>query len=137
MEYNEENLKLVSDAIVKNLTPDLIPIKWRKRNSTNPMFGHCHTSSACLQKMFTTKELNLYRAQDWSDIWHWWVVDTTGKIIDLTSDQYYSIGKEPPYKSGEKASMLGFAYRTRTLELLDRVKKDLNGYKNIYDNFAK
>jgi len=55
IEYNEQNLKLVSDLIVKNLTPDLIPVKWRQRNSVNPMFGHCHTAAACLQKVFTTK----------------------------------------------------------------------------------
>lgn len=125
MIYNEENLEKVSKAILNNLTPDLIPVKWRQRNSINPMFGHCHTASACLQKVFGTKELKLYRAQDWADIWHWWAVDNSGKIIDLTSDQYYSMGKEPPYDAGEKASMLGFSYRTRTLELLEKVKKEL------------
>ena len=96
IEYNEENLKLVSDLIVKNLTPDLIPVKWRQRNSVNPMFGHCHTASACLQKIFTTKELKLYRAQDQQDIWHWWAVDNSGKLIDLTSKQYTDWNKEPP-----------------------------------------
>ena len=101
MEYNEENLKLVSDAIVKNLTPDLLPVKWIK----------------------------LYRAQDDNEIWHWWCLDINENLIDLTSDQYYSLGKEPPYDRGEKSSMLGFAYRTRTLELLERVKKEL-GIKN-------
>tara|TARA_Y100000389_G_scaffold198600_1_gene235407 strand:+ start:713 stop:1099 length:387 start_codon:yes stop_codon:yes gene_type:complete len=126
MEYNEENLKLVSDAIVKNLTPDLIPVKWRQRNSINLMFGHCHHSSACLQKVFTTKKIKLYRALDPNDVWHWWCVDINDKLIDLTADQYYSLGKEPPYDKGEKASMLGFAYRKRTLELLERVKKNLS-----------
>ena len=126
MTYNEENLKLVSDAIVKNLTPDLIPKKWRQRNSINPMFGHCHTAAACLQKVFGTKTIKLYRALDDNDIWHWWAVDVDGKLIDLTADQYYSVGKEPPYERGEKTGMLGFAYRTRTLELLDRVKKQLD-----------
>jgi len=126
MIYNKENLEKVSEAILNNLTPDLIPAKWRQKNSINPMFGHCHTASACLQKVFGTKELKLYRAQDWAEIWHWWAVDNSGKIIDLTSDQYYSMGKEPPYDVGEKASMLGFSYRTRTLELLERVKKELD-----------
>ncbi len=125
MTYNEENLKLVSDLIVKNLTPDLIPVKWRQRNSINPMFGHCHTASACLQKIFTTKELKLYRAQDQQDIWHWWAVDNDGMVIDLTKSQYTSIGKTPTYTNGEKSSMLGFAYRTRVLELCDRVDKEL------------
>ena len=125
MIYNEENLGKVSKAILNNLTPDLIPVKWRQRNSINPMFGHCHTASACLQKVFGTKELKLYRAQDWAEIWHWCAVDNSGKIVDLTADQYYSMGKEPPYDDGQKASMLGFSYRTRTLELLERVKKEL------------
>jgi len=126
MNYNEENLKLVSESIVNNLTPDLIPKKWRQRNSTNPMFGHCHTAAACLQKVFGTKTIKLHRALDDNDIWHWWAVDVDGKLIDLTADQYYSVGKEPPYERGEKSGMLGFAYRTRTLELLDRVKKELD-----------
>ena len=38
MIYNEENLKLVSDAIVQNLTQDLVAVKFRKRNETNRMF---------------------------------------------------------------------------------------------------
>jgi len=126
MKYNEQNLKLVSDLIVKNLTPDLIPRKWRQRNSVNPMFGHCHTAAACLQKIFTTKELKLYRAQDQQEIWHWWVVDNNGKLIDLTSKQYTDWNKEPPYENGQKASMLGFGYRTRVLELLERVKEELD-----------
>ena len=126
MDYNEENLELVSDLILKNLTPDLLPKNMRKRNSINLAFGHCHTASACLQKIFGTKELKLYRAQDWCDIWHWWAVDTNGKIIDLTANQYREWGKEPPYKRGQKASMLGFSYRTRTLELVERVKKELD-----------
>ena len=52
--------------------------------------------------------------------------DKDGKLIDLTVDQYLSIGREPPHKEGQKASMLGFEYRTRTLELLGRVTKELS-----------
>ena len=55
IEYNEENLKLVSDLIVKNLTPDLIPVKWRQRNSVNPMFGHCHTAVGLFTESFYNK----------------------------------------------------------------------------------
>lgn len=126
MEYNENNLKMVSDIIVKNLTPDLLPKKWVERNSTNPMFGHCHTSSACLQKIFGSKNIKLYRAIDDEDIWHWWAVDKEGKRIDLTADQYYSVGRTPPYDAGEKSSMLGFGYRTRVLQLLDKVSNELS-----------
>ena len=91
MIYNEKNLKLVSDAIVQNLTPDLVAVKFRKRNETNRMFGHCYHASACLQKIFGTKEIKLYRAVDFSETYHWWAKDNNEKVIDLTADQYYSI----------------------------------------------
>lgn len=126
MDYNEQNLKLVSEIIVKNLTPDLLPKKWVERNSTNPMFGHCHTASACLQKVFNSKMIKLYRSLDDEGIWHWWAVDNENKIIDLTADQYYSVGRKPPYESGSKASMMGFDYKKRVQELLGRVTKELS-----------
>ena len=125
MEYNENNLKMVSDIIVKNLTPDLLPKKWVERNSTNPMFGHCHTASGCLQKIFGTKAIKLYRALDDEGIYHWWAVDKEGQRIDLTVDQYYSTGRKPPHESGTKSGMLGFEYRKRVLTLLDKVLKQL------------
>jgi hypothetical protein len=124
MEYNEQNLKIVSDMIMKNLTTDLLPKKWIARNASNPTFGHCHTASACLQKIFGSKNIKLYRGHD-GEIYHWWAVDKDGMRIDLTADQYYSVGKKPPYDVGEKSSMLGFAYRTRTMTLLDKVTNDL------------
>ena len=82
MIYNEENLKLVSDAIVQNLTPDLVAVKFRKKNETNRMFGHCYHASACLQKIFGTKEIKLYRAVDFSETYHWWAKDNDEKVID-------------------------------------------------------
>jgi len=126
MEYNDQNLKLVISIIKNNLTPDLLPKKWVERNSTNPMFGHCHTASACLQKVFGSKNIKLRRALDDEGIWHWWVVDKDDNLIDITADQYYSQGRKPPYESGEKATTLGFEYRTRVQTLLGRVTKELS-----------
>jgi hypothetical protein len=126
--YDKENLEGVSKIIVDNLTPDLLPKKWRKRNSITPMFGHCHTASACLQKVFGTKNIKLYRAKDDEDIWHWWCVDANGKRIDLTADQYYNVGRTPPYEQGEKASILGWGYKKRVHELFDIVK-------HLFDSF--
>ena len=39
MDYNDENLEIVSQAIRNNLTPDLLPKKWVQRNASNPMFN--------------------------------------------------------------------------------------------------
>jgi hypothetical protein len=123
--YNEDNLKLASFYIYKHLTPNLLPKKWVERNASNPLFGHCHTASACLQKLFGSKNIKLYRGLDDEGIWHWWVVTVEGKRIDLTADQYYSQGRVPPYESGTKASMLGFDYRKRVYKLMEVVKADL------------
>ena len=125
LEYNEINLNMVTKVIVNNLTPDLLPKKWIERNKNNPMFGHCHTSSACLQKIFGTKQLKLNRALDDEGIWHWWCVDNNQNIIDITGNQYYSENRTPPYKDGQKASMLGFEYRKRVTKLMNRVQEVL------------
>ena len=125
LEYTPDNLKLVSELILNNLTPDLLPKKWVRRNESNPMFGHCHTASGCLQKIFGTKVIKLYRAIDDEGIYHWWAVDKDGHLIDLTSDQYYSTGRKPPHENGVKSGMLGFGYRDKVLTLLDKVLKQL------------
>ena len=126
MDYNEENLKLVTNVIRNNLTSDLLPKKWIERNRFNPTFGHCHTASACLQQIFGSKILRLHRGLDDEGIWHWWAVDKEGVIIDITHEQYTSRNKKPPYHVGEKASMLGFDYRKRVFKLLDKVTKELS-----------
>ena len=128
MEFNEENLKKVCELIKQNLTPDLLPKKWREKNSTNPTYGHCHTASGCLYKIFGPKAVNMYRGFD-GEIYHWWVQDKQGTIIDLTSEQYTSIGKNPPYDKAEKAGLLGFEYKKKVLKLYDRVIAELSGNK--------
>ena len=132
-EYNGNNLDKACQIIANHLSSDLLPKKWIERNSTNPMFGHCHTASACLQKLFGSKNIKLYRALDDEGIWHWWAQTIDGKRIDITADQYYSEGRTPPYDRGEKAAMLGFAYRERTYKLLAIVRKEflLNGTPTV------
>ena len=128
LEYNEQNLQTVCEAIKRNLTPDLLPKKWITRNESNPTFGHCHNSAGCLYKIFGSKQLSLYRGFD-GEIYHWWVQDKAGNIIDLTSEQYTSIGKLPPYDKAEKSGLLGFDYKKRVLKLYDRVVNELSGNK--------
>lgn len=123
--YNENNLKLVSEIIKNNLTPDLLPKKWVTRNALNPLFGHCHTASGCLQKIFGNKFIKLHRALDNEGIYHWWAVDVNNNIIDITADQYYTTNRKPPYDEGKKMGMLGFDYRKRVIELTNKVAKQL------------
>jgi hypothetical protein len=122
LKYNKTNLRRVSKTIVRNLTPDLLPLKYIVKNSKNPMFGHCHTASGCLYKIFGSQSLHMYRALDPHGIWHWWVVDRERRIIDLTADQYPRKTVTVLYRKGTKSGMLGFAYRKRVLELFERVR---------------
>jgi hypothetical protein len=124
LDFNEENLQKISKLIKDNLTPDLLPKKWVARNSSNPTFGHCHTAAGVLYKIFGSKQVKMYRGFD-GEIYHWWNQDLNGNIIDLTSEQYTSIGKTPPYDVGEKAGMLGFDYRKRVDKLFERVNSKL------------
>ena len=114
LEYNKNNRDKVIDIIKDKLTSDLLPKKWVNRNKGNRMFGHCHNASATFKKIFG-KQVELRRALDDDGIWHWWCVDKDNNIIDITADQYYSEGRQPPWEKtkGEKASPLGFKYRQR------------------------
>jgi hypothetical protein len=128
LEYNDDNLKKVSELILKNLSSDLLPRSWLDKNEINLTFGHCHNAAGCLYKVFGSKVLNMYRGFD-GEIYHWWVQDKAGKIIDLTADQYYSKNRVPPYDKAEKAGLLGFEYKKRVLELYRRVTIELSGKK--------
>lgn len=123
--YNKTNLRRVSKAIVRNLTPDLLPKKYRAKNAENPMFGHCHTASGCLYKIFGSQSLHMYRALDPDGIWHWWVSDRDGTVIDLTADQYTERTVRQLYRHGQKSTMLGFSYRVRVIQLLERLYGEL------------
>ena len=125
----------MSESIIKNLTPDLLPKKYLKENYKNPMFGHCHTSSACLQKIFGSKSIKLYRALDDNNIWHWWAQDNNGKIIDLTSAQYIIKKQKPPYENGQISLQLGFGYKKFRNTLYNRVIMDLNDEKEGLLNY--
>ena len=128
LKYDKENLDKVSKLILDNLTPDLVAVKFRARNAVQPLFGHCYAASACLQKIFGSKNIKLYHAKDDEDIWHWWTVDKDGQIIDLTVDQYYNTGRTPPYGKGKKAGQLGWGYRKKVQKLLTKV---LDNYDQV------
>jgi len=132
MQYNEENLEKISNIIKNNLTIDLIPKKWQARNISNPMFGHCHTASGCLYKIFGSKAMHLYRGLDDEGIWHWWVKDLNDKIIDLTEEQYTSQNRIAPHDKGEKAGLLGFQYKKRVMKLYERVMAEMNNERLNY-----
>jgi len=133
IEYTPENLNKISNLIVNNLSLELLPKKWYQRNLTNPKFGHCHNASGCLYKVFGPKSVSLQRAIDDEGIYHWWIKDKSGMIIDLTVEQYTSTGRLPPHDKGEKAGLLGFEYKNRVMKLYDKVMFEYKGNLNIFE----
>lgn len=67
----------------------------------------------------------MYRALDKNGIYHWWVQDRDGNIIDPTATQYSERAVKQLYKHGVKAGILGFVYKQRVNALLDRVRIQL------------
>ena len=138
IEFNKHNLALVSKTIKKHLTPDLLPKKYRKQNEISPTFGHCHTANGLLWRIFK-QDLDLFKVEDVQLIdkygrgvfYHWFCKrKDTGKVIDLTSEQYDDYGKNylnELYSQGiKKNATLGFDYKKRILKLQELVQADLD-----------
>ena len=99
--YSEYSMCLVMGLIKKHLTPDLLTPKYREENQTNPTYGHCYHSTQALFYLMNTDVLVPMNGIDYRGDYHWWLQD--GKMIyDVTGDQYYVVGKLPPYENGKK-----------------------------------
>ena len=75
-------------------------------------------------------------AKDWRGDKHWWLRDReTNNDIDMTVDQYYSIGKEPPHEDGKISKWYGWKHRPhgRTLKLITKMQS-LANIKTVYYN---
>jgi len=125
-EYHEKNMSLVMGLVRKNLTPDLL--KGRKKLmypddvKTNRCYGHCYHSSQALFYLMNTDLLIPMSAEDYRGEKHWWLQNEE-RIYDVTAEQYYSVGKLPPYHSGKKSKWYGWKQRPQqiSLDLMVRV----------------
>ena len=99
------SLSCLSQCLVKLeecLTPDLLTPKYREENESNPMYGHCYHTTQAMYYLLDTDTLDIMSAIDWRGDKHWWLRDReTNNDIDMTVEQYYGIGKEPPHKDGK------------------------------------
>lgn len=129
-EYTEYTMCLVIGLIRRNLTPDLLTPKYRFENQTNPTYGHCYHSSQALFYLMNTNELVPMCGKDYRDDYHWWL-QNGDKIYDVTAEQYYSVGKLPPYENGKPTKWYGWKQRPhqRSLDLIVRVL----GKENVED----
>ena len=123
-DYTPENIAYVIGEIKKNLTPDLLSTKYREKNLTNPLHGHCYHATQALYYLMDTSNLQPMSGIDYEGETHWWLQDGN-TIIDVTEEQYTSVGKLPPHNSGRKSKWYGWKQRPhmRTLNLITRIMK--------------
>lgn len=110
----------IIEKILSNLTPDLLAEKrFIKENSRNPLYGHCFHASQALWIMTGMIYQPVFGCRDWRGGTHWWLRTPSG-ILDITADQYYSIGHDPPYEHC-RVPRRSWKIAKRTVKLLNRI----------------
>ena len=110
------------EKIQSSLSVDLLKKEYQKENKINFLFGHCYVATETLYHLMNNKEVKPCCARDDEGIVHWWLqYKKSGKIIDPTSNQYYSVGKVPPYNKGRGTGFLTKQPSKRTQTVMERV----------------
>tara|TARA_B100001113_G_scaffold200096_1_gene163928 strand:- start:796 stop:1266 length:471 start_codon:yes stop_codon:yes gene_type:complete len=116
-EFTEMNMCLVMGLIQKNLTPDLLKRKKLKfRDETNKYYGHCYHATQALYYLMDTTELIAMSGEDYRGEKHWWL-QNEHNIYDCTAEQYWSVGKVPPYHVAKKSKWYGWQQRPQQISL--------------------
>jgi hypothetical protein len=125
--YSELGLSLIIGTIRSKLSPDLLTPKYRPENLTNPTYGHCYHSTQSLFYLMDTDCLVPMSGIDYRGDTHWWLQDGE-RVYDVTAEQYYAVGKLPPYQVGKKTQWYGWKQRPhqRSLNLMMKVLESLN-----------
>jgi len=123
-EYNR--IQEVMELIRNNLTPDLLggrkKLLYPYDILTNKMYGHCYHASQALFYLIDTDKLVPMSGEDYREEKHWWLQDGEN-VYDVTAEQYFSVGKEPPHDKGKKSKWYGWKQRPQqiSLDLMVRV----------------
>jgi len=137
-----KDLDKVTKLIHKNLDLELCPKKFKEKNQgnpllgikSNPMLGHCYHTTQALYYFFRDANLKAMSASCDVAGSHWWCEDVDGNIIDITQDQYLSVGTKPPHDKGKKTKWYGWRNRVhaRSLVLMNKVQPSSKLYREQY-----
>ena len=97
--------------ILSVLSPEFLKPKFRRMcpAGAHNTWGHCYAATEALFHALGgyDSEWRPARAKDDDGITHWWLENIrTGERLDITAEQYTSVGKEPPYGRGRRAGFL-------------------------------
>lgn len=87
----------------KHFSVDLLKGHYKYLKNVHPSTGHCYIASEVVFHEFRDRyHLQPMVGRDQEGNTHWWLKDiSSGAIIDPTYQQFYSIGKIPPYDRGK------------------------------------
>ena len=134
-QYNyPEDFELISNLIRDNLTIKMCPPRYREENLVNPLFGHCYHATQAMYYFFEDANLKTMSAPCEFAQQHWWLQDGD-KIIDITCDQYLSVGKKPPYDKGKESKWYGWKNRPhrKSQDLMKAVQPNAKLYFKEYE----
>ena len=135
LEYDEykypNDLEKVTKLILYNLHPKYLNRKYLRPNIGNPLFGHCYHTTQSLYYFFITTPLTIMSAKCEHAGNHWWLVDGDENIIDITADQYYSIGRTPPYDNG-KVTKRWYGWKGQVHKKSMNLMKTIQPNANLY-----
>ncbi len=117
--------------IKNSLSPDLLKTEYRVANENNPMFGHCYVATETLYHLMDSDDVKPCCGRDDDGIVHWWLeYRKSGKRIDVTAEQYLSVGKVPPYENGRGSGFLTKEPSKRARLVMDKVMKIVSDNDN-------
>jgi hypothetical protein len=108
------------------LDTSMLQPQYRKQHEENPDLhcttGHCYVAAEALWHALGGMD-SPWRPVSGRDEegTHWWLTNQeTGEIADPTSDQYTSLGEEPPYHTGRRVGFLTKQPSKRAAQILRR-----------------
>ena len=143
LEYTKANLINVMNAmqvILPGYSLQLLSPCYQGHEN-NPMFGHCIHASEAIILLFPAEEFQLMRAKCEVADYHWYLLDSTGVIVDPTIDQYYYAKIKPPYDKGKpqnrtygRDSEWNDRYLSKSYFVKDKVIEYLTGGTLTFNN---
>ena len=131
--FSELNMCLVTGLIQKNLKPELLKRKKLKyKDNPTQYYGHCYHATQALYYLMDTDKLVPMSGEDYRGEKHWWL-QYDDNIYDCTAEQYWTVGKLPPYHVGKKSKWYGWQQRPQqvSLDLMVKVLGDKLGLDKI------
>ena len=116
------------ERIQSVLSPNLIKLDWKLR--AHPMAGHCYHASEALYHLwgkangYEPAHVEVYMGKEWGWIGHWFLISTSGVVIDPTCEQF---GKRHIlYERGVRCGFLTKKPSKRAAEVMRRVAETKN-----------